>query len=473
MDESEAWVNSQLLQQEKDNVTQNKSELKTVEKKSSDDKNISTTSKNQSTPKLDIEKAESIPLVKENSNRINSNDDRVDSSSSIVTKDSEVTTTEKSKPKINRTVLRRPGTSGMQEQQSKNDEVTSTNEKLDESIISKTKIESTNIKINTDSITPSPVKVIESKIIATKCVSEDLDENISEVVSIANESDILELNYSQLEDEGEDQHERRNPKTCVEREGWHDDEDVDRPRKQFIKKPRGIFQLRGMPRLMSPRPNFPHQRQSFPHSSSIENFNPHQSQPYNPQLRLPINIVSYVSGGQAQIQPRMGPPGFRMDYRPNYRQLHPQQQQNSMRQLLDMSYRPQHPRPEFISNDPTDLNSNRPPFRPFNTPQGRPISGPSRFEILRPRIPGPSRITPQQFAAQNRQPFIRQQHILPQLGRGIMICNQRPVQHQITSNTGVTISNTQNILHGQPILPRKVLINPNFKGGVQAATSKL
>lgn len=103
-------------------------------------------------------------------------------------------------------------------------------------------------------------------------------------------------------------------------------------------------------------------------------------------------------------------------------------------------------RPEFHSNTPGPM-----PFRPFNSNvQGPPV----RFEN-NPRMP-----------VNNLPSFPANNPNNTNFGPP-----RPPIMLPPASNTNISASGPSAMPSGMPPVPRKVLINPNFKGGVEAATS--
>lgn len=233
----------------------------------------------------------------------------------------------------------------------------------------------------------------------------------------------------------------------------------------------------GGPRHFQPHPYHP-----YAQHSGNENFNP-QFQPqhlFRPQMDRSLNPL--MQGGPHQN----GPPGPPMHNMPpimqqQFRGPPPHQQPphnfrlpyaNDMnRPLLGRppgGMHPRHlgpPRPDYVPNA-------IPPFRPFTgNPSLRPVGPPSRFEQQhRPRMPPNQQPQPQQFMPP-RLPLLQQYPGgppgMPPLPAGLQMQQQ---QHPGSSHVQTNINT--NVPPGPPIMPRKVLINPNFKGGVEAATSE-
>lgn len=233
----------------------------------------------------------------------------------------------------------------------------------------------------------------------------------------------------------------------------------------------------GGPRHFQPHPYHP-----YGQHSGNENFNP-QFQPqhlFRPQMDRPLNPL--MQGGPHQN----GPPGPPMHNMPplmaqQFRGPPPHQQPpphnfrlpyaNDMnRPLLGRppgGMHPGHrhlgpPRPDYVPNA----------IRPFNgNSLLRPVGPPSRFEQHRPRMP-PNQQPPQQFMPP-RLPLLQQYPgaIGPPSGMPPHPANlQMQQQHPGVSHGPANLN--PNAPPGPPIMPRKVLINPNFKGGVEAATSE-
>lgn len=239
-------------------------------------------------------------------------------------------------------------------------------------------------------------------------------------------------------DDLDDFRERRNPKTCVERETPHSLEDTSKP-KNFAQ-----FQRNRHPRGPAPRLNNP----LYTGGGNNDNFN---QQAFMPQ--------QYRGGPRRPMVP--GPPNDFMR-NPNMGMMRgPGPHRMPM---LGMS-----PHPNRLQGPPNiglpHQRMLRPPFQAqqiFNP--GMPPQG-----MMRPRIPAP-----------NVHPMMSQNQPFGQFPTQAHQVNVRP---PMPPNTSMPITQVMNVAvaipNQSPQLPlaiggsRKVLINPNFKGGVQAATSKL
>lgn len=241
-----------------------------------------------------------------------------------------------------------------------------------------------------------------------------------------------------LEDEDE-VNERRNPKTCSER---------------IVEPPPAMISDQ------TPRPH-PYNQRQHPHArqqgAPYPPYRPPNNQQYPPQYRpMPPNHIRPGPGrpmpfggpNAAGGPPMYGPRGNRMPGIPPHNQRPP---------LMPPHQMPPGNRPPFGVYP----NAPMPPMRGNMPPQHRfpPGAGPGPgFPPMRPG-PGPAgnnmmmRPMPQRMPMQQPQP------------------QPQPQPHPLPVGPAQLMGVTPNAVS---LLPkRKVLINPNFKGGVQAATSKL
>lgn len=190
-------------------------------------------------------------------------------------------------------------------------------------------------------------------------------------------------------------------------------------RAQFFKNQRGGLSPRSN---VGPRPsqNFPHQFNSFAQRPNNMQFHPRYGPP--PMMAPPQN---------PQRMEFRGPPP--LNFRPPY--------QNNIQRPGSRTHFTQHGhavnRPNFPPNGPP----NGPPFPPYNQANPQHMGG--HFEPNGPPMMYPS-----------RPPF--RCPTSPFVG---------PPRHETAPPHSVPPALPS-------IVPRKVLINPNFKGGVQAATSE-
>lgn len=269
-----------------------------------------------------------------------------------------------------------------------------------------------------DEVTSSETEcVTSSPIVRTESVDSSQQPQSSE------RDDTLELDCGQIdgEEDCDEENERFNPKQSVEREN----------NVRFQRPMRGMMSQRGN-RMYGPRPG----SQSFPPPhpyNKNENYNPHSFHAVPPQNQI------------MPQQPNMFPPNFRHPHPNNMRP--PPQQQPPHHNM----YRGPHP--DFIQNQ--NMGGNRPPFRAFNPNMVR-GSMPGQFDPMRPRMMVAGQQFHNQGPPQQRPPFIG--------GVGMNRMSVAPqMVHQMPQSSG---------MQQQPVVARKVLINPNFKGGVEAATSK-
>ncbi|XP_055388917.1 uncharacterized protein LOC129617970 [Condylostylus longicornis] len=289
--------------------------------------------------------------------------------------------------------------------------------------------------------------------------NKDIKINEDEYLPISQESSNLdELNYEpdiRDEDSEENLGERLNIKQASEREDVSSSPEKNHQnlRYHYGKRGRG----RGGGPLFLPRNHPPNIRIPFNSRQALggEKSNPHGMQ----QMQYSSNsLPPYSNEHQPQIPlPRhpYHPPGGhimnpRMDF-PHHRPMGPTFIPQNLNEGVGgpRMYGQRHPQSNGMipayNNRPQAGNLMRPMYRPSDPNQLRPRMP------LRPQPPIP-------IGAQNNPNYIPQP------------VTQIPQPHLIQSSMGGN-------LHQNPsnsaVLPRKVLINPNFKGGVEAATSQL
>ncbi|XP_037050130.1 uncharacterized protein LOC119084315 [Bradysia coprophila] len=288
--------------------------------------------------------------------------------------------------------------------------------------------------------TTTPTTTVTSQDESLSCVDESESESVSltqrsqDTVSAQNSheesavADDLESDYNrhkvdtELED-SDDCTERTNARLCVERDVGSQDSQVNQVRHPFYKNQRGGVSPRNN---IGPRPpqNFPPQFNAFAQRPNNMQFNPRYGPP--PMIAPPQNHQSGQRMDFRGITP--------LNFRPPY--------QNNMQRPGNRLHFTQHgqavSRPNFMQNGPT----NGPPFPPYNQQNPQQIMG--HFEQNGPMM------------YPSRPPF--RCPTAPQY--------PGPPRHE-TAPPHIAPP-------GLPaIVPRKVLINPNFKGGVQAATNQL
>ncbi|XP_055715711.1 serine/arginine repetitive matrix protein 1 isoform X2 [Phlebotomus papatasi] len=287
----------------------------------------------------------------------------------------------------------------------------------------------------------------------------------SETGTATGTDDVIDLDYSYTDGDVEDSDgpgERRNPKTVAERESMASDSDDhqfrhDRNMRGFPRGRRGT--MRGMPGRYSrvPPAGYPHYRQSLPN----ENFNPQTPQiapdfqfrgvspdlptssapqiydERSPEFRQPPHSTGYRPCGPQGFAPIMSP----FEHKPGGGGGGPQMFGPGM---------------DFRSQGPRGMDfgprGNRHQFRPFNPNGVRPNFRPN-MPRMPPRLDG------------MRAPFGSQ-------ASSSFPAPPRPLQSYPGPQNHMTMSQ-QPPPQPQSKLPRKVLINPNFKGGVEAATTQL
>lgn len=272
--------------------------------------------------------------------------------------------------------------------------------------------------------------IISSPIIRTESVDSLEVSSQQQQPQNSDRDDTLELDCGQIDgdEDCDEESERFNPKQSVEREN----------NVRFQRPMRGSMAQRGN-RLYGPRPGG---QSSFPPGhpyNKNENYNPHSFHSVPPQ------------------QSNMFPPNFRHPHPNNMRPPPSQQQQQQQPPPHHGMYRGPHP--DFIQNQ--NMIGNRPPFRAFNPNMVR-GSMPGQFDQMRPRM----MVSGQQF--HNQGPPQQQQR--PQFIGGGPINRMGIVAPQMIHQLPQQQSSVGMLQ--QNIVSRKVLINPNFKGGVEAATSK-
>lgn len=207
--------------------------------------------------------------------------------------------------------------------------------------------------------------------------------------------------------------------------------------------------------------------QHLSHSGS-ENFNPHFANHYRPTAneRGPSLLMNPHTAPVPLLQFRGLLPPHQPNFRPMYDGGRPRMGGGPA--LLSRHQRPQMQRPSF----PSQLQG-QPPFRLAFS--GNPtLRMPPRFDHHQSRMmnaqQNQSQPIPLQFLPPRLLPPPHQQHSMP-YGAGPRVGQGNPL---IPAGHGGSHSVASNLSRepAQPIIPRKVLINPNFKGGVEAATSE-
>ncbi|KAJ6635509.1 hypothetical protein Bhyg_14095 [Pseudolycoriella hygida] len=268
------------------------------------------------------------------------------------------------------------------------------------------------------------------------CVEESENESVSltqqsqdsSVINSQSESavtDDLDSDYNkhkvdtELED-SDDCTERMNAKLCVERDIGHEMQ-VDQLRPTFYKSQRGALSPRSN---AVPRQNYQPQFNSFGPRPNNMQFHPR----YGPPALIPPHQNS-------QIGPRMEYRGMPpLNFRPPF--------QNNLPRLGN--------HPHF---QPHAHAVNRPNFPPNGPPNALQYSSYINNSQPNPQMMG-------HFEANGTMGYPPR----PPFG-----CSTAPFVGPARHETPAP----HIVRPGPPIVPRKVLINPNFKGGVQAATNQL
>lgn len=206
--------------------------------------------------------------------------------------------------------------------------------------------------------------------------------------------------------------------------------------------------------FMGPRPGgqYPQHYNPFQTFSTNENFNP---QHFRPGERPIVGPTGGIPPAGAHMMFRNASPfgGFA-----------PQQ--------FSMDMRPIRPMMRMPPNGP--MPNNGPSYRPFNgninmrPGVGAQIPPPLRYDNSRPRLTVSNAGGGQQFMPMRPAQFVRPGNMIQQQRPQQPSVQQQllPILHGGPQSTG-RITNT-----GPLMIPTKVLINPNFKGGVEAVTSK-
>ncbi|XP_055677572.1 histone-lysine N-methyltransferase SETD1B-A isoform X2 [Lutzomyia longipalpis] len=294
----------------------------------------------------------------------------------------------------------------------------------------------------------------------------------SEAGTATGTDDAVELDYSYTDgdvDDSDDPGERRNPKTAAERESLLPEGDEqhyrhDRHMRGFPRRLRGSPGGRGMSMRFPRGPGgFPQYRQSLPN----ENFNP-QTPQMLPDFQFrgvaPDHPTSSSAGVQRydEMSPEFRQPVISSAYRPGT-SSHDFRGPQSFGIMSPFEHKPGGPQmfgmeSQFRGQGPRGMDfgprGSRHQFRPFNPNGVRPSFRPNmprmppRMEGMRPQFAGNQASSTFPGPPRPPQAYPGPQNPMP-MGPG-----------------------------GQPQqsaskMPRKVLINPNFKGGVEAATTQL
>lgn len=232
--------------------------------------------------------------------------------------------------------------------------------------------------------------------------------------------------------------------------------------------------------LLGPRPGvrYPNPYNPFSQHPGNENFNPQFH--FRPQMERPPSLLMTPNCGPRGGHPQPMPSQYRTHLLPqphNFRSPFLNDLNRPRLGGMPIQQMPLHPvgggggggggglrlhGPPRLDFQPNSV----PPFRSFNgNPAMRPGGNtsqqimPQRFEQhVRPRMP------PNQQFMQPRMPQQQAQH------------QQQQQQFGGPPHAGNLLVQAPTRITGQPnsgsVIPRKVLINPNFKGGVEAATSE-
>lgn len=245
--------------------------------------------------------------------------------------------------------------------------------------------------------------------------------------------------------------------------------------------------VRGRGGFMGPRPGgmrYPNLYHPYPPHPGNENFNPQFQSQFRPPMEHQTNLIDGSQNYHCVPPPPQILPQFRghlpqqqqqqHNFRPPFmNDLNRPPRLGGQQQLHGVARGSRHPmhhpplRPEFQSN------TIPPPFRPFNgNPTLRPGQmPPHRFDSQHIR---PQRMLSSGQPAAQPQFMPQRPSMQPYVGGrssgsnhpGNLIIQAPHVPPHSSSATVSQIGPST-----LPVIPRKVLINPNFKGGVEAATS--
>lgn len=332
-----------------------------------------------------------------------------------------------------------------------NDVVSSTNKEDDDNVIQSSSEKTvSNSDENNDVVNSSEEhkhnEITNELIINQKDNSESTFEQSQET---ATSSQLTSEDYARSEsndfeaDDSDDASERkhRNRKLCVEREQINQLDDQHRGQSQHFQRNRGGQHFQNA-RHSGPRGHMPY-RMGSPNN---DNF----GQPFMPQ---------YGGGG-----PNRHPSG---NVRPPFNRM-PMQ---SMPQMINSNRFPPQMGPQQMPGPgpmqphrmqrPMFFPNNNGPPQMNNSNQFRPFVG---NQIGAPRPPQQQMPPFSQFQPQNTHPGNMIIHRTPMPSQGIQNQNMNPAFSGAAGPTVLPVA--------AQLPSRKVLLNPNFKGGVQAATSK-
>ncbi|XP_037914459.1 uncharacterized protein LOC119653679 isoform X4 [Hermetia illucens] len=323
-------------------------------------------------------------------------------------------------------------------QPSKNDEVSSTNKEIEDQTVSQTS------EAKSENIVDLPNTKDEDKSAAVLPGTSENDQS-----------------SDPREDPDEERGERTNIKLSAERDdqGENSSEKVQ-PGRFPSKRGRGGLTIRGghfpgsRPPVRYPHLNYP----PYPHHHN-ENVNPQMAASAG-QYPTPYGPMDQQMGGVRQPAPygACNPMPPRMDYRPLVPNFRPQTP-NEFSMYRGM-------RPDYINGvqyGNFGPHGMRPMYRPDNAVQLPPHMR-QRLPLQRPPTgppPGQGNFIPQQHPPMGPGGGQHGGALNPAGGVGAGHSLSAPM----TGHPGSGV--------GSAVLPRKVLINPNFKGGVEAATSQL
>ncbi|XP_061403059.1 serine/arginine repetitive matrix protein 2 [Musca vetustissima] len=332
------------------------------------------------------------------------------------------------------------------------------------------------------------------------------DSCASSAIPSSQESASVTMSHGDISDPREDfeeeREERTNIKTTNERETFEQthEQSPEKSQNRFVlhQKRNGAPLIRGHP-IRGPSPLFPRPPLRFPHHGNISLLSPAH---FSPLSNLATVTLTHATAnplitGQTFLPPQQtnpnpfGPPTpSNTMHNPTHGPLAPNIDHNNphQRPRHPFGFRPgpmggfRHPNPGGLyAQGPNDFNPNQGPA-PFNHPYGAPRN------MFRPE--GPMGNVPPGMRPGMRMQRPPLQALPPHAMPGQVNFMNSPLQIRPqtvpgpqpppVSNQSAAVANNQqsiNQISVQPapasaIAPRKVLINPNFKGGVEAATSK-
>lgn len=295
---------------------------------------------------------------------------------------------------------------------------------------------------------------------ATENLTASQETTSSQIVSEASYDNSKNSDVTDFEaDDSDEVSERRNRRLCSEREPLPPPPQLEQNRHSQQHQHHFQRPMRGMAHMVNMRGRFPTPNMPFrvPLGEIPKPLNINQMHPPGQQSNIMHRPHQFLAGHTIGVMR----PFIRIPMRPGM-PLPPENRSPLQRPMQSGSgpipHQPRLQGPPFPPNRST--------FSPFNNNSGVPPSAPNSAGALHI----------QQQQHQPRSPFMGRPNFIPNSSHPANMNMHGPPRHpQMIPNPNIPpgrMPMQPAIGPPQPPIGRKVLINPNFKGGVQAATSK-